>query len=230
MTAQAPTSLPSPWPMFRAMVGVGLACGLGIVGMFLATRGTIERNRAEALRAAIFQVLPTAHSHETFVWNDDSGFAPATPEASGPQVYAAYGEQGQLVGLALEDAGMGYQDVIRVLYGYALDAQAIVGLAVLESRETPGLGDRIETDPAFRANFERLDATLSPDGASLANAIVAVKNGEKQHPWQIDGITGATISAEAIAAILHRSASAWAPRVQQRRGDFAGAGTGHDAD
>ena len=47
---------------------------------------------------------------------------------------------------------MGYQDVIRILlYGYSPEHQAIVGMRVLESRETPGLGDKIEKDPAFLA-------------------------------------------------------------------------------
>ena len=36
---------------------------------------------------------------------------------------------------------MGYQDVIHVLWGYSITEEAIVGLKVLESRETPGLGE-----------------------------------------------------------------------------------------
>ena len=44
---------------------------------------------------------------------------------------------------------MGYQDVIRVLYGYSFAEEAVVGIRVLESKETPGLGTRIETDPDF---------------------------------------------------------------------------------
>ncbi len=210
------------WPMFRAMVGVGLACGLGIVSVFLATRGTIERNRAEALRAAIFAVLPEARTHATFAWVPEGRFVPeAESTADGaPRIHAAYDEDARLVGVAVEGAGMGYQDVIRVLYGFDPREQAIVGLEVLESRETPGLGDRIETEAGFRANFARLDASLSADGSGLAHAIVAVKQGTKQHPWEVDGITGATISSEAIAAILDQSAGTWVPRVQRRLADF----------
>jgi electron transport complex protein RnfG len=91
---------------------------------------------------------------------------------------------------------------------------------VLESRETPGLGDRIENDPGFLANFERLDVALAPDGAGLAHPIAAVKQGTKQAPWQVDGITGATISSAAIARMLRESASLWLPRVRPRIGDF----------
>ena len=60
--------------------------------------------------------------------------------------------------------GMGYQDFIRLLYGYSFDAEAIVGVRILESRETPGLGDRIETDPEFVNNFLGLDVSLNAAG------------------------------------------------------------------
>ena len=59
-------------------------------------------------------------------------------------VHAGYDETGRLVGLALPARAMGYQDQIHALYGYSPEQEAIVGLRVLESRETPGLGDRID--------------------------------------------------------------------------------------
>ena len=58
-----PTSV---WHMYRAMVGVGVMCGLLIVTVFQLTRPVIERNKAEALQRAIFQVLPDARSRQTF--------------------------------------------------------------------------------------------------------------------------------------------------------------------
>jgi electron transport complex protein RnfG len=135
-------------------------------------------------------------------------------------VHAGYGAEGALVGLAIEAEGMGYQDVIRLLYGYSFADDAVIGIRVLESRETPGLGDRIETDAAFLANFERLDVTLTDELAAVVHPIEAVKPGEKQHPWQVDGITGATISAVAVTDILSRSTARWLPRIRQRLDDF----------
>jgi electron transport complex protein RnfG len=135
-------------------------------------------------------------------------------------VHAGYDDAGELVGLALEGRGMGYQDVIHLLYGYDFRHDAVIGIRVLESRETPGLGDRIETDPGFLANFERLDVSLDPAGSGLAHPIEAVKHGEKQHPWQVDGITGATISSVAIADILRESSAFWLPRLRERLDDF----------
>lgn len=209
--------------MYRAMVGVGVACGLLIVGVFQATRPIIERNKAEALKAAIFDVLPAASSTTTYVYREPDGFQAAEGEATGTsKVYAGYDDRGSLVGVAVEAEGMGYQDVIRVIYGYSVEQEAIVGLHVLESKETPGLGDKIETDPAFLENFERLDVSLSEDQSALAHRIVTVRSGEKKHPWEVDGITGATISSVAIGNILDRSAGIWAPRIQRGVQDLRG--------
>jgi electron transport complex protein RnfG len=225
MTSDSLVTAPPPpkvWHMYRALVGVGLVCGLLIVTVFELTRPVIERNRAEALRRAIFQVLPAARSSTTFRLDGARGFEPATGDAGGePRVHACYDESQQLVGFAIEAEGMGYQDTIRLLYGYSVAEDAITGIRVLESRETPGLGDKIETDADFVANFERLDVALSGDGAGLAHPIEFVKPGTKQHPWQIDGITGATISSSAIADILRKSSATWVPQIRRNLGDFA---------
>ncbi len=216
-----PETAPPVWPMYRAMVGIGLLCGVLIVSVFLWTGPVIERNRAEALQRAILQVLPGARSSASFRYDEGGGFTALGPEgAAEPAVHAGYDAEGQLVGVAIEAAGMGYQDVIALLYGYAPEHEAVVGIRVLESRETPGLGDKIETDARFLANFERLDVSLTPDGAAPAHPIEPVKPGEKQHPWQIDGITGATISSHAVADILRRSTALWIPRVRPRLGAF----------
>jgi electron transport complex protein RnfG len=220
-------SIPTPRPgrMLGAMVGVGLACGLLIVSVFVATGPTIQRNRRAALEEAILHVLPGAERHATFALGEDDRFqAVGVDTAAGPRVHAGYDAGGRLVGVAVEAEGMGYQDVIELLYGYSLELDAIVGVRVLASRETPGLGDRIESDPDFLRNFERLDVSLAAGGEALAHAIELVKPGEKRDAWQVDGITGATISSEAIANILGRSAAWWVPRIERAEADMGSGG------
>ncbi len=218
-TSPAPTS-PAPtavWPMYRAMVGIGLLCGLAIVTVFELTRPVIARNQAAALERAIFLVLPEARTSVTFRL---SGGRFEATGGGGELVYAGYGDGGQLVGLALEARGMGYQDTIRLLYGYSPARDAVVGVKVLESKETPGLGDKIETDDAFRRNFERLDVSLKADLSAVAHPIEVVKPGQKTEPWQVDGITGATISSVAVGNMLRHSTAYWIPRVRQHLDDF----------
>lgn len=207
--------------MYAALVGIGLGCGLLIVSAFVLTRPTIERKRAEALQRAIFEVLPGAAASAPYRLRADGRFErAATPVRGEALVYAAYGDGGELVGFALEAKGMGYADNIEMLYGYAIDAQTIVGMKVLASKETPGLGDRIETDARFRGNFRALDVRLGDDGAALAHPIVTVKQGEKRDPWEIDGITGATISSQAVGRGLDASAARWLPLLRARLADF----------
>jgi len=214
---------PSTWHMYRAMVGVGVFCGLLIVTAFQVTQPIIERNKAEALQEAIFHVLPNASTSRTYRLDKAGDFKVLEGKAHGEQlVYAGYDDQEELVGLAVEAQGMGYQDVIGLIYGYSFAEEAIIGIQVLESKETPGLGDKIETDPGFLENFEALDVSLRDDLSELANPVVPVKHGEKTHPWEVDGITGATISSVAIAKILNQSAQYWVPRIQSRLGDFQG--------
>jgi electron transport complex protein RnfG len=217
---------PPIWPLYRALVGVGLVCGLLIVSVFVLTGPVIARNEAAALQRAVFQVLPGAVAKASFTLGPDGNFRPAA-DGDAPQkmVHAGYDAEGALVGVAIEAQGMGYQDIIRLLYGYAPQSQAIVGMEVLASKETPGLGDKIETEPHFVANFEALDTGLNEEGSALQNAIITVKEGEKSEPWQIDGITGATITSVAIGDILNNSANAWMPVFERDARDFVPAET-----
>lgn len=225
MSAPLPPPAAAPagaWPMIRAMVGIGLVCGVAIVLAFRGTLPVIERNRAEALQKAILQVLPAATTSAGFVLREDGGFAPLEGKPGAARVvHAGYDANGKLVGFAIEAAGMGYQDTIRVLYGYDPERQAIVGFRVLESRETPGLGDKIDTDPAFLENFRALDVTLVGDGTALAHPITSVANGKKSSPWEVDAITGATVSSKAVAKLLQESAAFWMPKIRPRVDDFA---------
>jgi electron transport complex protein RnfG len=97
---------------------------------------------------------------------------------------------------------MGYQDVIAVLYGYSFAEDAIVGIRVLESKETPGLGDKIFKDQPWVDQFF----------AGPQTPLIPVKPGAgKGRPGEIDTITGATISSKAIMAIINNSIAEWRP-------------------
>jgi len=217
-----PETAPSPvWPMYRAMVGIGLVCGVLIVLAYQWTKPVIEKNRAEALRKAIFYVLPEAQSSVAYKLGDDDRFAVLAGKADGAKVvYAGYDAGGRLVGFAIRAQGMGYQDTIVVLYAYSPGQEALTGFRVLETRETPGLGDKIDVDPGFLANFERLTVELTADFSALVHPIEVVKHGTKSQPWEIDAITGATVSSTAVAKILRESTAFWVPKLRPHLDDF----------
>ncbi len=214
-----PPQRTSAWSMYRAIVGIGVLCALLIVGVYEATAGRIRDNEARYLQAAVADVLPAAKTTLAIAATDDGAIVASDAVAELP-VLLGFDDQGRLAGAVIAAEGMGYQDTIRVLYAYSFDGRAIVGFKVLASKETPGLGDRVEKEPHFLANFDALDARLDADGAALANAIVTVKQGEKTAPWQLDGITGATITAEAIGSIINDSANRWLPLIAQAPADL----------
>lgn len=221
MNGPAPGSQPrtSAWSMYRAIVGIGALCALLIVGVYQGTAARIRENQERFLARAVAEVLPAARATVAVVVTDDGSLA-EPPEAPALPVFLGYDAADALVGAVLTAQGMGYQDNIRVLYAYSFERQAIVGFKVLDSKETPGLGDRIEKEPHFLANFEQLDARLTPGGDALLHPIVTVKQGEKTEPWEIDGITGATITSEAIGAILNDSADSWLPILERTSRSF----------
>jgi electron transport complex protein RnfG len=200
--------------MYRAIVGIGAFCALVIVVVFQSTAERIRDNQARFLAAAISEVLP--ETRETVaVTRSENGRLEATSDSLPLPVFLAYGSGGDLAGAVVTAQGMGYQDNIRVIYAYSFAENAIVGFKILESKETPGLGDRVEIEPHFIANFVALDVSLDSSGTALKNPIVTVKQGEKNGAWQIDGITGATITSEAIGNLLNDSAGSWVPVLER---------------
>jgi len=207
--------------IFTVMLGIGFLCALVIASIFSYTQPIIEQNKTEALEQAIFSILPDAAYKNSYGLNDQGHFEQQTgPSSIGQVVHAAYDNDQQLIGIVIAAQGMGYQDTIELLYGYQPDKQKIVGLDILASRETPGLGNKIAIDKNFLANFKQLDVTVSADKSSLLHDINIVKPGKKEHAWQIDSITGATISSKAVGKIIQQSASAWIPLILQNLQDF----------
>ena len=80
---------------------------------------------------------------------------------------------------------------------------------IVEGKEAYFDSYQIIFDTDFLANFAALD--VSPE-------IVAVKKGAKTEPNQVDCITGATISSEAVVKILNKSSRRWLPLLEQING------------
>jgi electron transport complex protein RnfG len=199
--------------MIVTLGSIGLVCGVLIVGAYQVTLSAITRNKATLLQESILSVVPAATKTRTFVENDGALAPLEDPAAPGNRYFAAYNDAGELVGVAMETGGQGFADIVRVIYGYSPDRGAIVGLKVLDTRETPGLGTKIETDARFRANFDSLQVAPAVGGAGLEHPIELAKRGEKEHPWQVEAITGATISSRAVADMLRASTEVTVPVI-----------------
>ena len=193
---------------------VSTLCGIVIVLVYQLTLEPIARNLAVITNQAVGQVLPGGASQTIFALNQD-GALEIVPDISGPgqKLFAVYDDDGELLGVATEAAGPGYGGIIRLMYAYSPEREAITGFSVLASTETPGLGDKIVNDDEFLQNFEELEAKTVED--RLANPITPVKHGTKSNPWEIDGISGATVSSDAVGNIINDSAQKTIPLIRQ---------------
>lgn len=197
--------------MVAVMGSVGLIASAILVTTFQVTTPYIEANRRAYLESAILDVIPGAVRFESFEIQDDAVVRAGEPRG----LYAGFDSTGALAGLAVEAQGQGYQDVIRLLYGYAPRCECVIGMKVLESKETPGLGDKIEKDADFRSNFDALQVRTDEDNRELLQSIEMVKAGGKTNPWEIEAITGATVSSRAVTRIIGESAAEVVPLLRQ---------------
>jgi len=202
---------------YRAVVLAAIS-GLVLVGIYLVTQPIILKNQAEFLTKAIFRVLPGTTSINTFLLSGEQLEPYESADDSMPTenaIFAGHAADGTLIGYAVPADGAGFMDTIKLIYGFDPRRRAIVGMQVLDSRETPGLGDKIIFDEEFHQNFVEL---------KVEPAIVGVKVAENPRPSnEVDTITGATISSEAVISILNRSTERWLPLLDKLTASSEGA-------
>jgi len=176
----------------------GLAAGLLLVLVYRATLPAIERNKEAAIQKAITDVLRAPARTEALYILDGKLVAeadlPAGTNAKGlERVFRGFDQESRSIGFALVHGEPGFQGVVRLIFGYDPATRTVLGMKVLESKETPGLGDKIEKDAAFVSQF-----------GGVATPIHGVKAGAGSGAASdIDMITGATISSKAVIRIIN---------------------------
>lgn len=200
---------PSSFRLISSLGIAGFFSGLLLVSAFIYTRPLIEANKKEALRVAIFKVLPGCDSYSALILIDnklikvsdtETDNNKSSEDAEAKQIFAGFDSSGSLIGFAIPASEPGFQDIIGAIYGFEARKQIIIGFEVLESKETPGLGDKIFKDPDFKTNFIAL---------SVEPEIVGVKKNEKTSENEVETITGATISSKAVIRMLNNSMEQW---------------------
>lgn len=188
-----------------ATLGIaGLLSGLIIVSVFEATLPGITAYKAKVLREAVLKVLPGASAMQRLVWRDGALVPKDIEEIDEEALFGGYDSQGRFLGYAIPGAGPGFQDTISLIYGYVPAQRKVVGMEILQSRETPGLGDKIYKDVDFVANFDAL---------SIDPIIETVKKGARSAANEVDAITGATISSKAVVRIINEGNARWLERL-----------------
>jgi electron transport complex protein RnfG len=193
------------WRLITTLALAGALAGLLIVGVYQWAQPQILANRAEVLRAAIQEVLGGPDHVQTLYVVDDS--LAETPPAGvdtleAERVFLGFDEAGAPVGYAVTGEKAGFQDIISLIFGYDAQDKEVLGMRVLESKETPGLGDKIYKDTSFVAGFNDVEAPL-----------VGVKDGADA-PDEVDLITGATISSSTVVGLINERLEAVGPLLE----------------
>jgi len=201
MEARQPSSL-----LLVSTLGVlAVVAGLAIVVAYQWAEPRIDAHRASELRAAIEEVLGEPERYETR-WVVAGRLVDSLPadvdSSAATPVYPGFDGSGRLVGYAVPGQKPGFQDVIRLIFGYDPSTDRVMGMTVLEDKETPGLGARIETDSAFIDQFRGVGIPLR-----------AVRSGGGGN-GDIDVITGSTISSNAVVDIINQSLDAVKPALR----------------
>ncbi len=198
----------STFRLVATLAVAGALAGLLIVLVNLHTKPIIDAYRAEQLRLAVYEVLPGAARYRT-LYRVDGALAAEVPEGAKPgdfrQAYAGYDEAGEMIGVAASRGESGFQDIVLVIFGFEPDTGVLLGMKVLESKETPGLGDKIFKDQVFVDQFFARPRT----------PLKAIKAGSgKGRPGEIDAITGATISSKVVVSIINNGIEEWQPVLE----------------
>ncbi|MCK8824433.1 FMN-binding protein [Fuchsiella alkaliacetigena] len=108
-------------------------------------------------------------------------------EKDGLTLYEGLDEDGNVVGTAIERDGSGYGGPVGLMIGLDLDNNKVLSVRILEHEETPGLGARIE-EGWFIEQFKE-----KPFGDEFLI------------DEDLEGIAGATLSAQAVGAAVSDS-------------------------
>ncbi len=170
--------------MISALVAVGALSGAILVMVHILTTQKIKDNRNKESEQAVLSLFPDA---------DIAGLMKGAEKGS-RGIVKVVDKDRKLLGYAFKAKGNGYQGIIEIIGGLNADLTQMKGIEIVESQETPGLGAEIASDD-FRKQFV---------GLSLAHPIEYVRNRKPEQPYQIEAITGATISSRAVVNILNK--------------------------
>ncbi|MEK6759710.1 MAG: FMN-binding protein [Deltaproteobacteria bacterium] len=173
--------------MIVNMVLVAALTGVILSFVFTKADPLIQANKAKELRESIFKVLPEAKD-----------FQPVE-KTLGPEekftLYVGVDDAGVPVGVAFKADGGGFQGNVGVMVGLDLDYAKMKAIEILDQVETPGLGDRIR-EPLFKDQFK---------GVEVSPKVEYIKYRKPEKPNQIQAITGATISSDAVVKNINRA-------------------------
>ena len=205
------------------LVSIALVAGLAIAAVHEWTRPMVMAQRGGLLGDAALQVMPGATTYRIYVRGADGSVRLMGDGDETPELFIGLDEQGRAVGAAIVGSGMGYADVIQLVFGLDASGERLTGMRVVASRETPGLGSVIVDDHDWVATFERIHLRFDED-RELRN--LRVRSNARHEDGEVDAISGATVSVASVTRIINQSLAEWLPTLREQFDELAGGGRG----
>lgn len=166
--------------MILTLVIIASISGAVLAKVYNMTKSKIEVQQQKRTEEAIFSVVPNTKTYKSKSYDSI-------------KVFRCFDKNNKLSGVAFTTEGTGYQGVIKLMVGLNRDLTEITGIKILKDEETPGLGARINED-WFQNQFE----------SKATDIELKIIRGEPKKADQIQAITGATISSEAVIDIVNK--------------------------
>ncbi len=181
--------------------------GSGLAVIYAWTNPLYIINQEEATLESIAKTIPGADTAKNLQTSEVEGI-------EGYKVYRVFDSpdnaKERLLGWAYVAKGKGFGGDIKLLIGLNAQADALVGIDVLEDVETPGFGNYINDEERWKSKFRPRDGKA----LSLERNLVVIKTTPKKS-YQIQAITGATISSKAVVSIINDTAGEVAAQIKQ---------------
>ena len=193
----------SSWRLLSTLALGGAAAGLLVVAVYRATLPKVEGYEAAKVAGAVREVLKAPARWDTLYL--ESGALTRTPRSAEgrkdlPKAYVGYDASGKKLGAAVTAQEPGFQEEVLLMIGFEPATGTLIGFKVLDEKETPGLGDKIERDKPFVSQFPGRVAPLK-----------GVKKASAGSQNEVQTITGATISSRAVIRIINHAVEKWQP-------------------
>lgn len=172
--------------MVVVLCTITLVASAAVGGVYILTKEPIAQAKTAKTNAAIKEVMPA--------FDNDPSAEVITQEVEGEtvKIYPAT-EGGELKGYAIETFSKnGFGGKIMLMVGMLTDG-TINSVSVIEQKETPGLGDKIEKS---KSNFSVQFEGKNPETFKLA---------VKKDGGDVDAITASTITSRAFSDAVDRA-------------------------
>ncbi|MCK5083594.1 MAG: FMN-binding protein [Candidatus Omnitrophica bacterium] len=174
--------------LFVLILGSSLTTALVAVDRF--TAGPIARNEAIKLQKGILSSLSIEYGPDDIDEKYSANIEVIITDGEKPKNFYRSKISGDI---AFEISGTGLQGAIHATIALSPDLERISGLSIVKQEETPGLGGRIAEDE-FLDQFK---------GKAISNGLAILSPGKAKADNEVDGITGATLSCNALEELLN---------------------------